>query len=73
MKLFKIWQTKNNNCDTYNNAVVAAESEEDAANISPDPDDKCTWVSPDKVFVRLIGTATPETKRGIICASFRAK
>lgn len=35
MKLFKIWQTENNGYDTYDSAVVAAESEEDAVNINP--------------------------------------
>ena len=30
MKLFKIWQEVNDNYDTYDSAIVAAESEEEA-------------------------------------------
>jgi hypothetical protein len=35
MKLFKIWQEVNNDYDTYDSAVVAAENEEEARNIYP--------------------------------------
>ena len=72
MKLFKIWQTENNGYDTYDSAVVAAKSEEDAVNINPahNPNFYHSWASPDKVRVEYLGTAKPGTKRGVICASF---
>lgn len=35
MKLFKITQDRNNNYDTYSDAIVCAESEEDAKITSP--------------------------------------
>ena len=41
MKLFKIWQEVNNGYDTYDSAIVAAESEEDARK-SP-VDVYCEW------------------------------
>ena len=72
MKLFKIWQTENNGYDTYDSAVVAAESKEDAVTINPADPSYYSWVSSDKVSVELLGTAKPGTKRGVICASFNA-
>lgn len=36
MKLFKIWQTVNEDYDTYDSAVVASENEDEARRISPD-------------------------------------
>ena len=75
MKLFKIWQTENNEYDTYDSAIVAAKSKTDATNIHPsirpNPNPN-TWVSPDKVFVEYLGTAKSKIKRGVICASFNA-
>lgn len=34
-KLYLIWQEVNNNYDTYNEAIVCANSEDDARNIDP--------------------------------------
>ena len=36
MKLYKIYQNVNNDYDTYDSAVVCADSEEDAKKICPD-------------------------------------
>ncbi len=35
MKIYKIWQTVNNNYDTYDSAIVVADNEEEARKISP--------------------------------------
>lgn len=81
MKLWLISQTENDEYDTYSDAVVAADTAEEASNIHPDgsmPLKKdyswnCCWVSdPKKVKVELIGTAKVGTKKGVICASFHA-
>lgn len=64
--------------DQYDSAVVAAPNEEAARNTHPDGysavrDEGAygTWVSPDKVEVKLIGEAAPKIK-GVVCASFNA-
>ena len=87
MKLWKISQQVNNDYDTYDSAVVAAETEELAQMTYPDDyrnepnqtwtwndsfDSNDTWCSKDNVKVELIGTATEGTKPGVICASFNA-
>ena len=78
MKLWVISQSENNNYDTYDSAVVAAETEELARNTHPSEygkwgEDYSSWCSaPDKVKVKLIGDAIPETKPGVIVASFNA-
>ncbi len=78
MNLYKISQTENSNYDTYDSAIVAAESEEIARNIHPDGDsywnNSCgSWcTTPDQVIIELIGKAIKNTKRGIILTSFNA-
>jgi hypothetical protein len=83
MKLWLISQDDNGGYDTYDSAVVAAESIEGARQISPDTYDYgekkgdqrwgLTWASsPDKVQVKLIGEAIPGTQPGVIVASFNA-
>ena len=79
MNLYKISQDKNNGWDTYDSAVVAAETEDDAKTIHQDgnrslPDDEWTsWVnSPNDVSAELIGVAKATTERGVIVASFNA-
>ena len=82
MNLYLISQSDNNNYDTYNAAVVAAPDESVARTLKPSDGtvimdwsefDLFTWVrSPDQVKVKLIGTATPEQKQGLILASFNA-
>ena len=87
MKLWKIKQNENSDYDTYDSAVVASESEDDARTIMPDgrdvPDgNHCEsmrqawqdtgWAKPEYVKVEYIGEAKEGTKRGPICASFNA-
>ena len=88
MKLWLISQDENNGYDTYDKAVVAAETEEQARTIHPGG---CAdyWLldnhyrghayhyadwarSLDRVSVTLIGDALPERAAGVICASFNA-
>ena len=75
MNLYVISQYKNNDYDTYDSAVVAAVSEDDARLIHPSGRewDHYTWVKkPSDVQVRLIGKAIAGTEAGVICASFNA-
>ena len=77
MNIYKISQEANTGYDTYDSAIVAAETEEDARNISPDGGDwKIRWgywcQFPHQVEVELIGTAKDGTEAGVILASFNA-
>ena len=84
MKLFKISQSENNGWDTYDSAIVAAETEEDARKTHPSASqpyprgeywDSYVWVSPkdiSKVKVEYIGEAKEGTDEGAICSSFNA-
>ena len=71
MKLWKISQSENNNYSTYDSAVVAAETEDEARRtISFNPS---YWASsPEHVHVELIGEAISGTKAGVIVASYNA-
>lgn len=80
MKLWLISQSANNGYDTYDSAVVAAESEDAARMTHPSNQEGWdgkrerygTWSSADQVKVEFIGEAKPDTKPGVICASFNA-
>ena len=78
MNLYKISQNENIGYDTYDSAIVAAESEDKAKLIHPDKHDEfgClygSWCSsPDLVKVIYIGIAAEGTKPGVILASFNA-
>ena len=79
MKLYLISQEENNDYDTYDSAVVAADSEKDASLIHPDGSETETesrgyydWSTVDKIKAVYIGEATEGTERGVICASFNA-
>lgn len=87
MNLYKISQSVNNGYDTYDSAVVAAESEEQAKTIHPADyvdvgDDQWfkqdyhygqhSWAMPIDVKVGYIGEARPGLESGVICASFNA-
>ena len=79
MNLYLISQSVNNGYDTYDSAVVCAESEEEARSIHPNGDldwnggngPYGTWCNKDSVSVQLIGSAIDQQK-GIILASFNA-
>ena len=77
MNLYLISQTENNWYDTYDSAVVCAETEEEARMIHPrkkDWDGKeknwGTWCDAEHVKVELIGEAAPVSLCAVICASF---
>lgn len=82
MKLWLISQEINNDYDTYDSAVVAALTEDDARHTHPSrgpwnrkPEsnwDIDTWADPEDVMVQEIGTARDGTEAGVICASFNA-
>lgn len=83
MKLFLISQDINKGYDTFDSAVVSAESADDARTIHPigsyeftplkwGQDGRC-WVpyhEAHKIKVEYIGET--EKERGVICASFNA-
>jgi hypothetical protein len=79
MNLYKISQTVNNDYDTYDSAVVAAETEDEARRIHPNSelrepewDPWHVWAPHDEIKVELIGTAAPGITKGVIVASFNA-
>ncbi len=83
MNLYYIEQDENVGYDTYDSAVVAAETEEDAKKIHPSTytDDKTWWedsdvndwaTSPLNVKATFIGVAKEGTGPGVICSSFNA-
>jgi hypothetical protein len=83
MNLYRISQRKNSEYDTFDSAIVAAESEKDASKIHPNgrediPNEResglfGSWVNnPKHVKAKLIGVALEGTVRGVICASYNA-
>lgn len=81
MNLYHISQVVNDNYDTYDSAVVAAETEESARMTHPSPSKVpwngkegrySDWTYAAAVKVKLIGTAIDGTPAGVICASFNA-
>lgn len=81
MKLWKISQKVNNDYDTYSDAVVAAETAQEASMIHPSDDHEnwdgiaeeyTGWCDVEDVKTELLGTAVKGTKKGVICASFHA-
>lgn len=78
VKLWIISQDENRNYDTYDSAVVAAETEAEARVTMPSEGETFgkrygAWCSsPKAVKVELIGTAVAGTKAGVILASFNA-
>jgi hypothetical protein len=85
MNLYKISQNVNKKYDTYDSAIVAAESERIARKIHPgarysEKNGKLrleyiaedTWCEFKYVQVQLIGVACEDTKRGVILASYNA-
>lgn len=82
MKLWLIRQDTNTNYDTYDSAVVAALTEDDARHTHPSRGpwnrepvsnwDVDTWTLPENVSVQEIGIAPSKTEPGVILASFEA-
>lgn len=81
MNIYLISQDKNDACFTYDIVVVAADSEDEARHIQPDPphedldDDDPDylkypkWANPNFVKVKLIGIASEGQESGVIIAS----
>lgn len=83
MKLWHISQNVNNGYDTYSDAVVAAETEQEARMTHPSEyadspwNGKAdanydSWCNAGQVVVVCIGQAYGDVKKGVICASFHA-
>lgn len=84
MKLYKIWQDINDEYDTFDSAVVVANSEVEAAHMHPNDDNPLwymrddpfaymDWVHPKDVKVEYIGEPDPKyTEKCVIVASFNA-
>lgn len=78
MKLWRISQDANADYDTYDEAIVAAETEDAARETHPDGRsvrfdwDNRTWCHPDKVKVEHIGEAAEGIAAGVVLASFNA-
>lgn len=84
MNLYKISQTVNNDWDTYDSAIVAAENEEEARKINPcNHENSKIWWEEDinwrswcykleEVEVKFIGVAKEGIEKGVIVASFNA-
>ena len=87
MNIYKISQEQSNDYDTFDSAIVAANSEDEARLIVPDFQDEdnnkdgdyvwnykfSSWCkSPDYVKVEYIGIAKEGTEKGIILSSFNA-
>ncbi len=80
MNLYLISQDKNDGYDTYDAAVVAANTENEARMIHPggganidDIPPNCWVANAEDVSVRLIGTAVSGRWLGVILASFNAR
>lgn len=81
LNLYLLEQSINDNYDTYDSCIVAAEGEEEAKLIHPSQyppkgwpltDERSDWALPEHVSVTLIGTAAPGIKPGVVLASFNA-
>ena len=87
MKIFKISQYENRDYDTYDSAVVYAENEDEARNMSPSSGNLMTgkewelechyhynrWAgSPESIKVEYLAEAKEGSKQGVILASFNA-
>jgi hypothetical protein len=82
MNIYVISQSDNNDYDTYDSAVVAAVSEDEARKINPCQYEKAGWWDVDQsswtkkglagVKVELIGVAKEGTEPGVVLASFNA-
>lgn len=77
MNLYLLEQDDVGGYDTYDSAVVVAESEDAARKIHPNggvvPSDSDTWTNElGKIQVKLLGKAVAGEEAGVVCASFNA-
>lgn len=64
-KLYLIWQKVHTGYDTYSDAVVCAESEEEARNTDLG-DQEYTWAEPKDVKVKELGVANDNVKKELL-------
>ena len=77
MKLWLISQKVNNTWDTFDSAVVAAKTEDEARHIHPRgliviSKLESNWCKPEDVRVEYIGSTKRKFPNTVICASFNA-
>lgn len=76
VNLYKIFRDGDVGYDEYDEAIVAAESEDQARNTPPGHvygDERVSgWCPVSEVKVALVGIAIEGTEPGVICASFNA-
>ena len=72
-KLYLISQNVNNDYDTYSDAVIFADTKEEAKHFPLGDIGKYgSWASPENVKVEYLGIATKIVKKGVVCSSFHA-
>jgi len=82
MKIYRIWQKVNNDYDTFDSAVVCAESEDEAKKMQPSfgsyeecletADGFSSWCGLKDVQVEYLGEAKEGLSKSLICGSFNA-
>ena len=80
MNLYLISQDVNDEYDTYDSAVVCAETEDEARMIHPvdeewdgsKAENYCEWCDVKDVQVKIIGVAANNLQIGVILASYNA-
>jgi hypothetical protein len=72
MNIYKIWQDKNNDYDTYDSAVVCAINEDRAKQLTIEEFWGGSWTDIENLQIELIGTTITERKEEIIVASYNA-
>lgn len=80
MNLYLISQSQWTGYDTFDSAVVCAESEDQARDMHPGGGASVSarlrdgdWASsPEHVSVRFLGVASPDLQQCVVCASFNA-
>ena len=80
MNLYKISQDVNDYYDTYDSAIVCAETEDEARMIHPSGEEWNgsrekifdTWCDVKDVQVKIIGAAANNLQKGVILASYNA-
>ncbi len=75
MNIYLIFQYENTGYNTYDTAVVIAESEEGARLTHPSGGEEWieeSWADPEDVEVELLGQALEGAHARVVCASFHA-
>ena len=75
MNIYLISQYENTGFNTYDTAVVIAESEEAAQLTHPSGGEEWideSWADPEDIEVELLGEAVEGSRAGVVCASFHA-